>query len=41
MKKIFALIVTLATPLTANALNIFVCEPEWGALIREIAGDDA
>ena len=40
MKKIFALIVTLATPLTANALNIFVCEPEWSALIMEIAGDE-
>jgi len=26
--------------LAANALNVFVCEPEWGSLVREIAGAD-
>jgi len=29
-------------PLTASAaLNIFACEPEWGALAKELAGDKA
>ncbi len=31
---------TLASPAMA-ALNIFVCEPEWGALVNEIAGSRA
>jgi len=26
---------------TAAALNIFACEPEWGALARELGGDNA
>src|ERR1044071_1912388 len=29
-----------ATPALA-ALNIFACEPEWGALAKELAGDKA
>jgi len=29
----------LLAPLAANALNVFACEPEWGALIEELAGD--
>ena len=32
---------TLLTPLSANALNVFACEPEWGALVKELAGDIA
>lgn len=40
MIRLATLLVLFATPLTANALNFFVCEPEWGALIREIAGAD-
>jgi zinc/manganese transport system substrate-binding protein len=31
----------LAAPLPAWALNIFACEPEWGTLAQEIAGDKA
>jgi zinc/manganese transport system substrate-binding protein len=31
---------TVASPASA-ALNIFVCEPEWGALVNEIAGSRA
>lgn len=31
----------LATPLPAWAVNIFACEPEWGALAEEIAGEKA
>jgi zinc/manganese transport system substrate-binding protein len=27
-------------PLSANALDVFACEPEWGSLLTELAGDD-
>jgi len=27
-------------PLRVEALNVFVCEPEWGALVTELATDD-
>ena len=39
MKRLFAgLLVWL--PLSAHAtLNVFACEPEWGALTRELGGD--
>lgn len=39
MKNITAIFMTLLTPLSANALNVFACEPEWGALVKELAGD--
>ena len=41
MKTITAIFMTLLTPLSANALNVFACEPEWGALVKELAGDIA
>ena len=41
MKTITAICMTLLTPLSANALNVFACEPEWGALVKELAGDIA
>jgi zinc/manganese transport system substrate-binding protein len=41
MKKILWILLALWAPLTANALNVFACEPEWGALTKEIAGDTA
>ena len=34
-----ALLAFAATP--AHAINVFACEPEWGALVRELAGDAA
>ncbi len=37
----FSVLALLLASLPANALNIFVCEPEWGSLIDEIAGDKA
>jgi zinc/manganese transport system substrate-binding protein len=41
MKNIFFVMLTaLAMPAHA-ALNIFACEPEWGALARELGGDKA
>lgn len=34
-------ILTMIAAGTANAaLNVFACEPEWGALARELGGDD-
>jgi zinc/manganese transport system substrate-binding protein len=36
----FLFVYTVASPASA-ALNIFVCEPEWGALVNEIAGSRA
>jgi len=40
MKKLFLLILLVVLPLgTADALNVFACEPEWGALVQELAGD--
>lgn len=41
MKTITAIFMMLLTPLSANALNVFACEPEWGALVKELAGDIA
>jgi zinc/manganese transport system substrate-binding protein len=35
-----ALLAALAAPASA-ALNIFACEPEWGALAKELAGEKA
>lgn len=45
MKRILKCLIALAVwivvqPATA-ALNIFACEPEWGALAKELAGDKA
>ena len=41
MKAIlFVILSVLAMPASA-ALNVFACEPEWGALAREIGGDKA
>ncbi len=39
---VFIIILALLTPLSAQAaLNVFACEPEWGALARTIGGDAA
>jgi zinc/manganese transport system substrate-binding protein len=40
MYKLVATLIALSAPLCANALNIFACEPEWAALVREIASAD-
>ena len=41
MLRITALLLGLAATTTASALNVFVCEPEWGSLVQELAGDTA
>jgi len=44
-KPLFIFILTVALGITAipawSALNVFACEPEWGALVTELAGDNA
>lgn len=41
MKTKIILACILLAPLPANALQVFACEPEWGALVEELAGDVA
>ncbi|MDH4049669.1 MAG: zinc ABC transporter substrate-binding protein [Gammaproteobacteria bacterium] len=41
MNRLIALILILISPMQASALQIFACEPEWGSLARELAGDAA
>ncbi len=40
MQRLLILLALLA-PLPANAINVFACEPEWAALVAELAGDHA
>jgi zinc/manganese transport system substrate-binding protein len=40
MSRIAAIILLLTAPLSADALNIFACEPEWGSLVTELSADD-
>lgn len=39
MSRLAALIIILAVPLSAQALDVFACEPEWASLVQELAGD--
>ncbi|MDH3546116.1 MAG: zinc ABC transporter substrate-binding protein, partial [Gammaproteobacteria bacterium] len=41
MRFILVLFIACLTPLSANALDVFACEPEWGSLVQELAGDKA
>jgi zinc/manganese transport system substrate-binding protein len=41
MHKFLSLLLILLTPIYASALEVFVCEPEWGALLDELAGNRA
>ncbi len=40
MTRVFLLVLALCLPLSAHALNVFSCEPEWAALVEELAGDN-
>jgi zinc/manganese transport system substrate-binding protein len=40
MKFSVAVVLILALPTGANALNVFVCEPEWGSLVQELSSSD-
>lgn len=37
---ILALVALLAVATPARAINVFACEPEWGALAAELGGED-
>lgn len=41
MKRIIPLVVLLVVPLSADALEVFACEPEWASLVKELAGENA
>lgn len=41
MNRFLIVIAALTAPLSANALSIFACEPEWGALVKHIAAETA
>ena len=40
-KCILVLVAALVTSPALAALNVFACEPEWGALVKELGGDKA
>jgi zinc/manganese transport system substrate-binding protein len=40
MKQLIAVLLAVWLPMSANALNVFSCEPEWAALVQEVAGDN-
>ena len=41
MTRLIAVLAALWLPVSASALNVFSCEPEWAALVEELAGDKA
>ena len=41
LKSVVAIAAIAASFATQAAINVFACEPEWGALVGEIAGDKA
>ena len=41
MIRIATVLFALWLPVPASALNVFSCEPEWAALVEELAGDNA
>jgi zinc/manganese transport system substrate-binding protein len=41
MIRTATVLLALFAPCTTQALNVFACEPEWGSLARELAGDKA
>jgi zinc/manganese transport system substrate-binding protein len=41
MRRISVFLLTFFLPFAAYALEVFVCEPEWGSLLEELAGDRA
>jgi zinc/manganese transport system substrate-binding protein len=41
MLRTLILVLAVTLPATASALEVFACEPEWAALVRELGGDAA
>ncbi|MFQ6006184.1 MAG: metal ABC transporter substrate-binding protein [Woeseia sp.] len=40
MKRFLATLSLVVLPCAANAIEVFACEPEWGSLVKELAGDN-
>ena len=40
MIRVIPVLLALCLPVSASALNVFACEPEWAALVEEVAGDN-
>ena len=40
MIRVIPVFLALCLPVSASALNVFACEPEWAALVEEVAGDN-
>jgi zinc/manganese transport system substrate-binding protein len=40
MRRLVILLLALWLPVPAHALDVFSCEPEWAALVEELAGDN-
>jgi zinc/manganese transport system substrate-binding protein len=40
MTRLIPVLLALCLPVSADALNVFSCEPEWAALVEEVAGDN-
>ena len=38
MSRFVFVLAALSLPVSANALDVFACEPEWAALVEELAG---
>ena len=41
MNRLITLLLLLMAPLSSDALEVFACEPEWGSLVKELAGENA
>lgn len=41
LNRFFLMVLIVLLSPAANALEVFACEPEWGSLVEEIAGDIA
>ena len=41
LNRVLLTVLVFLLPAVANALDIFACEPEWGSLVEELAGDTA
>lgn len=41
IRPLAAFFVAILLPMSADALNVFACEPEWASLVDELAGENA
>ncbi|MGB5410928.1 MAG: zinc ABC transporter substrate-binding protein, partial [Woeseiaceae bacterium] len=41
MNRFLLALLLVVAPFSANAIEVFACEPEWAALVQELAADNA